>query len=60
MSEPTNKFLCEVEEIACSKCFYITGHIHTGNYWTCVHCGYQIGKEIKLTWIQKLIKKWHE
>lgn len=54
-NKPTNKFLLEVEEMACEKCDVVTGHIHTGKYWTCVHCGNQPGKKI-ISWFRKIFK----
>lgn len=53
-----NKFLLEVEEMSCPSCEAITGHVMTGQYWTCCHCGHQIGKQPKkLTWLQRF-NKW--
>jgi hypothetical protein len=45
MSEPVNKFLLEVEEIYCTSCVHVTGHVLTGKYWTCCNCGNQQGKK---------------
>ena len=42
-NKPLNRFLLDTEEISCKQCQAITGHIHSGKYWTCVHCGNQIG-----------------
>jgi len=59
MNNKVNKFLFEVEEMACEKCSAITGHVHTGKYLTCVHCGNQIGKT-KKGWFKKFIKKFNK
>lgn len=58
MNESINKFLCEVEEMACKQCCVVTGHVHTGKYWTCVHCGNQQGK-VKASWFKKFVKKFN-
>lgn len=52
MSEIPNKYTLDVEEIYCEHCRAITGHALTGRYYTCVHCGYQQGKE------KTTFKKW--
>lgn len=45
MIAPNNKFLLDVEEMYCNHCVYITGHVLTGKFWTCCHCGNQQGKK---------------
>jgi peptide methionine sulfoxide reductase MsrB len=56
MKISVNKFLLEVEEIKCSSCGTVTGHIFIGNpnskgKWTCVICGSQLGSvESKSSW----------
>lgn len=45
MKQTVNKFLLEIEEIYCTECVNITGHIHTGDFWTCSICGNQQGKK---------------
>lgn len=41
----TPKFSMETEEVYCVDCVAVTGHVLTGKYWTCVHCGTQQGKK---------------
>ena len=48
MNEPVNKFLLEVEEMNCTECANVNGHVHTGKYWTCCNCGNQLRKKKNL------------
>lgn len=46
-SKSLNNFTLEVEEMYCTECVNVTGHLHTGKYMTCIICGNQQGKKIR-------------
>jgi len=40
------KYTIDVEMMYCPKCEHISAHTLTGNYWTCLDCGHQLGKKL--------------
>ncbi len=59
MDKSKIQYTIDAEMMYCPKCctspYHATVHGITGQYWTCLICGHQLGKE--LSWYQKLIKK---